>query len=41
MLMGSFDPTEGHAVSFRFDTTGAQKFGKATSENIGKDLLLS
>lgn len=32
----SFDPTEGHAVSFRFDTTGAQKFGKATSENIGK-----
>ena len=32
----SFAPTEGHAVSFRFDTTGAQKFGKATSENIGK-----
>ena len=32
----SFDPTEGHAVSFRFDTTGAQKFGKATTENIGK-----
>ncbi len=32
----SFDQTEGHAVSFRFDTTGAQKFGKATSENIGK-----
>ena len=32
----SFDPTEGHAVSFRFDTTGAQKFGKATSDNIGK-----
>tara|TARA_B100000029_G_scaffold501573_1_gene575264 strand:- start:885 stop:2432 length:1548 start_codon:yes stop_codon:yes gene_type:complete len=32
----SFDPTEGHAVSFRFDTTGAQKFGKTTSENIGK-----
>ena len=32
----SFDPTEGHAVSFRFDTTGAQKFGKATYENIGK-----
>ena len=32
----SYDPTEGHAVSFRFDTTGAQKFGKATSENIGK-----
>ena len=32
----SFDPTEGHAVSFRFDTIGAQKFGKATSENIGK-----
>tara|TARA_Y100001970_G_C14219107_1_gene851511 strand:+ start:389 stop:1939 length:1551 start_codon:yes stop_codon:yes gene_type:complete len=33
---GSFDPQQGHAVSFRFDTTGAQKFGKATSENIGK-----
>ena len=32
----SFDQTEGHAVSFRFDTVGAQKFGKATSENIGK-----
>ena len=32
----SFDPTQGHAVSFRFDTTGAQKFGKATSENVGK-----
>ena len=27
---------KGHAVSFRFDTTGAQKFGKATTENIGK-----
>ena len=32
----SFDPSEGHAVSFRFDTTGAQKFGKATSANVGK-----
>ncbi len=32
----SFDPTDGHAVSFRFDTTGAQKFGKATSDNVGK-----
>jgi len=32
----SFDPNEGHAVSFRFDTTGAQKFGKATSANVGK-----
>ena len=32
----SFDPNEGNAVSFRFDTTGAQKFGKATTENIGK-----
>ena len=32
----SFDPNEGHAVSFRFDTTGAQKFGRATSENVGK-----
>ena len=33
---GSFDPQQGNAVSFRFDTTGAQKFGKATSENVGK-----
>jgi len=32
----SFDPNEGNAVSFRFDTKGAQKFGKATTENIGK-----
>ena len=32
----SFDTNEGHAVSFRFDTSGAQKFGKATTENIGK-----
>ena len=32
----AFDPNDGHAVSFRFDTTGAQKFGKATSENVGK-----
>ena len=32
----SFDPQQGHAVSFRFDTTGAQKFGKATTENVGK-----
>jgi len=32
----SFDPQQGHAVSFRFDTTGAQKFGKATSENVGE-----
>ena len=32
----SFDPQLGNAVSFRFDTTGAQKFGKATSENVGK-----
>ena len=32
----SFDPNEGHAVSFRFDTTGAQKFGKATFDNVGK-----
>ena len=32
----SFDPNEGHAVSFRFDTTGAQKFGKTTSNNVGK-----
>ena len=32
----SFDPNEGHAVSFRFDTTGAQKFGRATTDNIGK-----
>ena len=33
---GSFDPQQGHAVSFRFDTKGAQKFGKATTENVGK-----
>ena len=33
---GSFDQTEGHAVSFRFDTEGAQKFGKVTTNNIGK-----
>ena len=32
----SFDQTEGHAVSFRFDTVGAQKFGKATTESVGK-----
>jgi len=32
----SFDPNEGHAVSFRFDTKGAQKFGRATTENVGK-----
>ena len=32
----TFDQTEGNAVSFRFDTVGAQKFGKTTSENIGK-----
>ena len=32
----SFDPQQGNAVSFRFDTTGAQKFGKATLENVGK-----
>jgi len=32
----SFDSSEGYAVSFRFDTTGAQKFGKATSDNVGK-----
>ena len=32
----SFDPQQGHAVSFRFDTSGAQKFGKATTENVGK-----
>jgi len=32
----SFDPQQGNAVSFRFDTTGAQKFGKATTDNVGK-----
>ncbi len=37
---GSFDQTEGHAVSFRFDTEGAQKFGKVTSINIGKRLAV-
>ena len=29
------NPSEGPAVSFRFDTSGAQKFAKITSENIG------
>jgi preprotein translocase subunit SecD len=37
---GSFDQTEGHAVSFRFDTDGAQKFGKVTTNNIGKNLAV-
>ncbi len=37
---GSFDQTEGHAVSFRFDTQGAQKFGKVTTNNIGKRLAV-
>ncbi len=37
---GSFDQTEGHAVSFRFDTEGAQKFGKVTSNNIGSRLAV-
>ncbi len=37
---GSFDQTEGHAVSFRFDTEGAQKFGKVTTNNIGKNLAV-
>ncbi len=37
---GSFDQTEGHAVSFRFDTEGAQKFGKVTTNNIGKRLAV-
>tara|TARA_B100000575_G_scaffold191503_1_gene154547 strand:- start:399 stop:1949 length:1551 start_codon:yes stop_codon:yes gene_type:complete len=37
---GSFDQTEGHAVSFRFDTEGAQKFGKITSNNVGKRLAV-
>tara|TARA_B100000575_G_scaffold167645_1_gene134098 strand:+ start:1 stop:1206 length:1206 start_codon:yes stop_codon:yes gene_type:complete len=37
---GSFDQTEGHAVSFRFDTEGAQKFGRITSNNIGKRLAV-
>ena len=37
---GSFDQTEGHAVSFRFDTEGAQKFGKVTTNNIGKRLAI-
>ena len=27
---------QGNAVSFRFDTTGAQKFEKATTDNVGK-----
>ena len=37
---GSFDQTEGHAVSFRFDTEGAQKFGKITTSNIGSRLAV-
>ena len=37
---GSFDQTEGHAVSFRFDTEGAQKFGKITSDNVGNRLAV-
>ena len=37
---GSFDQTEGHAVSFRFDTEGAQKFGKVTSTNVGSRLAV-
>ena len=37
---GSFDQTEGHAVSFRFDTDGAQKFGKITSNNVGNRLAV-
>ncbi len=37
---GSFDQTEGHAVSFRFDTDGAQKFGRITSDNIGRRLAV-
>ncbi len=37
---GSFDQTEGHAVSFRFDTDGAQKFGKITSKNVGRNLAV-
>jgi preprotein translocase subunit SecD len=32
-----FDPQTGEAVvNFRFDTAGARKFGKATSENVGR-----
>ena len=37
---GSFDQTEGHAVSFRFDTDGAQKFGRITSDNTGSRLAV-
>ena len=37
---GSFDQTEGHAVSFRFDTDGAQKFGRITSDNTGRRLAV-
>jgi len=36
----AFDPNEGHAVNFRFDTTGAQKFGKTTTENVGNRLAV-
>ncbi len=37
---GTFDQTEGHAVSFRFDTEGAQKFGKITTANVGNRLAV-
>ena len=37
---GSFDQTEGHAVSFRFDTDGSQKFGRITSDNTGRRLAV-
>jgi preprotein translocase subunit SecD len=32
----SFDQNNAPAVSFRFDTEGGRKFGKATSENVGR-----
>jgi preprotein translocase subunit SecD len=36
----SFDQNGSPAVSFRFDTTGARKFGKYTAENIGSPFAI-
>ena len=36
----SFDQDGSPAVSFRFDTTGARKFGKYTAENIGSPFAI-
>ncbi len=36
----AFDQNGSPAVSFRFDTTGARKFGKYTAENIGSPFAI-